>query len=73
MSAPTTEEIVVGIFTTPGLSSVEATSMAQRLIKLHDLKEDDNDKSKIFAKMRGQIPKVFPKQSSQLNSIPNYY
>ncbi|MBT7790625.1 MAG: DEAD/DEAH box helicase [Calditrichaeota bacterium] len=73
MSAQTTEELLIEIFSLTGKPADEIESMVQRLIKIHDLKDDDNDKSKIFAKMVGQIPKVFPKQTSTYSSIANYY
>ena len=73
MSSRTTEEILIEIFATPGLSDEEGKSLAQRLIKMHGLVATDNDKNKIFAKMLPQIPKVCPKQASQYGSIPNYY
>jgi len=73
MSAKTTEELLIEIFDLSGLPDDEIESTVQRLIKMHDLEDKDNDKNKIYAKMLGQIPKVFPKQTSKYSSIVNYY
>ena len=74
MSAQTTSELLIEIFDLSGLPVDEVDSTVQRLVKLHNLDDGDNNKNKIYAKMLGQIPKVFPKQTSTYNSsIANYY
>ena len=73
MSTNSTTEILIEMFDLSGLPADEIESNVDRLVRLHNLDETDNDKSKIFAKMLGQIPQVLPKQTDQLNTIANYY
>ena len=73
MSLQTVEEILIKMFDLSGLPADEIESTVKRLKKLHDLEDTDNDKNKIFAKMLGQVPKVFPKQAQPYSSIPTYY
>ncbi len=73
MSSKTVEEILIKMFDLSGLPADEIESMVKRLKKLHDLEDTDNDKNKIYAKMLGQVPRVFPKQAQPYSSIPTYY
>ena len=74
MSTKTTAELLIEIFDLSGLPVDEVDSTVQRLVKLHNLDDGDNDKNKIYAKMLGQVPKVFPKQASTYSgNIANYY
>ncbi len=74
MSAQTTADLLIEMFDLSGLPADEVDSTVQRLVKLHNLDDGDNDKNKIYAKMLGQVPKVFPKQTSTYSSsIANYY
>ena len=74
MSTKTTAELLIEMFDLSGLPVDEVDSTVQRLVKLHNLDDGDNDKNKIYTKMLGQVPKVFPKQASTYSgNITNYF
>jgi DEAD/DEAH box helicase domain-containing protein len=73
MGSKSVKHILIEMFDLSEHPSDEIESTVQRLIKLHGLVAADNDKNKIFAKMLGQVPKVFPKQTTQVNTLANYY
>jgi DEAD/DEAH box helicase domain-containing protein len=73
MSSQSVEEILLELFKNTKYPHDEIASTIKRLIKLADLRASDNDKNKIFNKMLGRIPKVFPKQSPHYNTIVDYF
>jgi len=73
MSSQSVEEILFELFKSTRYPHDEIKSTIKRLIKLADLRASDNDKNKIFNKMLGRIPKVFPKQSPHYNTIVDYF
>jgi DEAD/DEAH box helicase domain-containing protein len=73
MSSQSVEEILFELFKNTKYPHDELASTIKRLIKLADLRASDNDKNKIFNKMLGRIPKVFPKQSPHYNTIVDYF
>jgi DEAD/DEAH box helicase domain-containing protein len=73
MSPQTVEEILLELFKNTNFPLDDIESTVKRLIKLVDLRSTDNDKNKIFNKMLGRIPKVFPTQSPHFSDIVNYF
>ena len=73
MSSQSVEEILIEMYDLSGNPTDEVDSTVKRMIKNHGLTATDNDKNKIYAKMLGQVPIIFPKQSSHYSNIPDYY